>query len=252
MPYIKRTVKAGKTVEIKKYFSARGMVKEKERQQREKPTPEDVARQNEKNAIEKLRWLLNTNFEGGDLFLTLTYDSKSAPPEPEKAKKDLEIFLRKARGIYKKAGKEFKYITVTEYEAKRIHHHLCCKRIDARELWELWENQGGHGAMRTRYFDNSGQYGELAEYLVKETKRTFRLNNGAGRKRWNASKNLTQPEIKKEVVERNSWRKDPKPIKGYWLDKGSIESGVCGIFEMPYQEYRLIKMDGRKGVRKKE
>lgn len=252
MPYIKRTVKAGKTLEIKKYFSARGIIKEKGRGVKEKPTPEDVAKQNEKNAIEKLRWLLNANFEGGDLFLALTYDSKLPPPEREKAKKDIEVFLRKARGIYKKEGKEFKYIAVTEYEAKRIHHHIVCNKIDARELWELWEKQCGHGAMRTRYLDGSGQYAELAEYLVKETKRTFRLNNGVGRKRWNASKNLTQPEIKKEVIERNSWRKDPQPIKGYWLDKGSIESGVCGIYETPYQEYRLYKIEDRKGVRKRE
>lgn len=252
MPYIKRTVTAGKTVEIKKYFSARNRVGEKQRGAREKPTPEDVAKVNEKNAVDKLRWLLNANFEGGDLFLTLTYNSKMPPPLPETAKKDLEVFLRKARQIYKKQGKEFKYITVTEYEAKRIHHHVVCNRIDAAELWELWEKRGDHGAMRTRYLDGSGNYAELAEYLVKETRRTFRLNNGLGKKRWSGSRNLTQPTIKKEIIERNSWKKDPKPIKGYWLDRNSIESGVCGIFETPYQEYRLFKIEDKKGLRKRE
>ena len=250
MPYIKRTVQAGRIVEIKKYYSAR-YGKQSGRGARRNRTPEDVAKLNERYALDKLRWTLNANFQGGDMLLTLTYDSRSEPPSPEDAYRDQKRFLRELRAAYKKDGRELKYISVTEYEAKRIHHHLVVNAIDAQKIYALWEDRPGHGAMRTRYLDASGEYSELAEYLIKETRRSFRSGK-TSRKRWDASRNLAKPEIKREVIQRDSWRKTPAPRKGYILDAGSIEVGVDSWSGLPYQSYRLIKIQDINHQRKKE
>lgn len=244
MPYLMRTVKAGQTVEIRKYYAARLGVGGT-RSANRNATPEDVLQLNEKHAEERLRWLINSNFEGGDLNITLTYDSSVPAPAPQDAKRELERFLRGARKIYQEAGKVFKYIAVTEYKAKRIHHHLLLKRIDAAALWALWEERMGHGAMRTRYLDSSGQYSALAAYMIKETRRSFRDPDAPYKRRWNSSRNLEKPQIKRERVNRDSWRQMPKARRGYRIEAGSLESGVDAVSGAPWQEYRMIALPAK-------
>lgn len=65
--------------------------KNKNREKRENPTPEAVARYNEKMAEKKLRLLLNTNFGPEDFHLVLTY--QGTPPGREEAKRELENYF---------------------------------------------------------------------------------------------------------------------------------------------------------------
>ena len=66
MPYIMRTVKAGNTKEITKYYSARYGRKHR-KSERKAETEDKQKRVNENNAEDKLRWLINSNFQKGDL-----------------------------------------------------------------------------------------------------------------------------------------------------------------------------------------
>ncbi len=242
MPYIKKTIKAGQTIEIQKYYSSRYKRKDIERGKRTKPTPLEMEKINEKRAADRLRQLINANFGEKDIHLVLTYKRENRT-DPEQAKKDLEKFLRKARAHYKVNNNVLKYIAVTEYKNKAIHHHILVNCSDIRELLPLWE----HGYIRPTYLDNRGDHSAIAEYFIKETCKTFRTANASHKKRWCASKNLIQPEIKTEIVSAESWRKEPKAPKGYQLIKGSLEEGLHEVTGYPYIKYRLIKIDDKRG-----
>lgn len=239
MPHIEEVAICGRTIEVSKKYSFRHKGKIPRGPNRS-PTPEDVKKVNERNAITHLRRLINTNFKYQDIHLVLTYKREKRPATPQDAKTDLEKFLRKLRGYFKKRNMELKYIAVTEYKNKAIHHHLVINSMDTRDLTEIWP----HGQPRPTYLDASGQYGQLASYLIKETSKTFNSVNSVHGKRWCASKNLKQPIITRRIVSANSWRKNPKPKKGYYIEKSSIRSGVHEITGFPYQFYRMIKIPG--------
>jgi len=245
VPYIMETCVAGRTKEISKRYSARFGKKSISRSPNANPTPEAVRRVNERGAIAKLRRLINANYGFQDIHLVLTYRRDNRPASPAAAKKDLEKFLRRLRMYHQKAGTVLKYIAVTEYKKAAIHHHLIINSMDTRILTELWE----HGQPRPVYLDNTGNYAGLAEYLVKETRETYREREGACQKRWSCSKNLAKPIIRKSIVRADSWRQEPKAPPDYYIEKASIESGYHEITGYGYQFYRLIKIEPGGGER---
>lgn len=241
MPYMQETAVAGKTVEVYKYHSCRTSGKKGEpRAQNRKPTPEQMEKANERNAIKKLRLTIAENFTESDAHIVLTY-KKNNRPTTEEARKNIEKFLRDLRRYYKKQEMELKYIVVTEYLNVGIHHHLIINSIDTREITKLWP----HGRPHITYLDSEGTYEKLAEYLVKETRKTFKDDNAVMKKRWSCSKNLKQPVIKKKVIKREKWAKEPKPKKGYYIQKDSVVNGTHNYngYEFPFQFYRMIKYE---------
>lgn len=170
MPYLKKTWVFPNSIEIEKVFSGRyghhGVHSE-----RTKPTPEEVEKINERNALNKLRRLLKANFTEDDWHLVLTY-KKEERPDPEEAKDILSRFIRKLRNAYRKNGYELKYIHVTEYHHKAIHHHIVINDIPdvtkiVRALWT-------YGRPNFSPLLSEHTFGEFAEYLLKETKKTFK------------------------------------------------------------------------------
>jgi len=238
--YVLTICYAGKTIEMSKSFSARYKKKGMVRGKNEKPTPEQMLKINERNAETKLRRLINTNYGAGDLHITLTY-KKDNRPDPEEAKKELDKYLRPLRNLYKKNGEELRYIIVTEYKNKAIHHHLIVNVVDSvpiKEFDRLWKN----GRTRFAYLDNTGQYAALASYLIKETRATFREQGSPSRKRWNASRNLKKPIIKKKIIQAKEWKKDPEPLKGYLLEVDTMKEGIHDVTGWPYQFYSMVRI----------
>lgn len=241
MAYMKKTIIAGKTIEVRKGYSARYGKKGLKRSENRLPTREAQKRVNERNALDNLTWKLNANFGVGDVHMVLGYGNRKAPT-PEEARKNLDRFTRKARTWYKReTGKELRYISVTEYKRSRIHHHIILPEIPADVLYTLWP----HGRPHITPLDPSGSYRALAEYLIKETAETFRTEEAPYKKRWNQSRNLKEPEITVEVVSAQNWRQDPKPIQGYYIDKDSIRAGVSETNGFPYQSYTMIQLEQR-------
>jgi hypothetical protein len=243
MPYVEKTTWAGKTIEKEKYFTARYNKKGIARGKNKNPTSEQVAAINERNAETTLRRLVNHNFKPGDVHLTLTYE-KDQRPSPEESKKELASFLRKARTLYKRGGEKLKYITVTEYKNKAIHHHLIVNIVNGvstKELNKMW----GKGRPKFTYLDESGQYAALAHYLIKETRKTYAEAGGASGRRWNPSKTLKKPKTKIEIVKAKEWRKEPKPLKGYILETDSIREGYHDFTGWPFQAYSMVKVPER-------
>ena len=73
MPYVKRITRAGKTIEVERYFTSRYKKPGIKRGDKVKPTKEQQAKVNTRQAERKLRILMNANFGYGDYHLELDY-----------------------------------------------------------------------------------------------------------------------------------------------------------------------------------
>lgn len=241
MPYVKQTVYAGKTIEVHKYYSSRyGKKTSPNRRPHTDPTPDDVAQVNRQNAISRLRRLINANFGFGDIHAVFTYRREERPQSEAEAKKIYKKLMRDMKKAYAALGIEFKYIVVTEYENAAIHHHVVLKNIDVSVLRSVWN----HGKVLISVLDDTGQYGKLAEYLIKETDKTSKKKGALYKKRWNASQNLKQPVVKREIIGAGSWRKEPKPIKGYRLWKSDGEYDKIDEYTgLPRQDYIMVRLE---------
>lgn len=239
MGHWNRKIRAGKTIEV--YNAYTKSIGRKEALARREATPEEIEKANENNAVTKLTRLLNANFGKGDIHLVLTY-FRQIRPGPDEAKKNLSKFLRDMRKDFKKLGEELKYIHVTEYKAKSIHHHLVINNIDKENVLKLIRRHWSLGNPKTVSLDGTGQYEKLASYLVKETKKTFR-EKGGQRQRWTPSRNLIRPKPEWKKMKRNRWPANPKPPRGYFIDPDSLYNGINPFTQREYQKYTLISLE---------
>ena len=76
------------------------------REKKRKPTPEQVARQNQINRENKMRRILKMNFGPGDWWLTLKYKAGTRK-DIQEVLKDLEKFKRNVGLAYKRRGYPF-------------------------------------------------------------------------------------------------------------------------------------------------
>ncbi len=238
MGYFKKTTRAGNTLIVEKGYSYFQGVKRfpGSRARKVNPTPEKMKKANERHAVRKLTAEMNENFRKGDLHLVLTYREKERPADAE-ARLRLTRFIRKLRSSLRKEGRELKYIHTTEYKTKAIHHHLLINYVELQKIQGLWE----HGMVRPSvvYSDNLQK---LAEYFVKETRKTFENEDAPYRQRYVSSRNLVRPEARKEDVEAENWLEEPRVPKGYYLDRDSLVNGISEESGYPYQYYVLIRL----------
>ena len=256
MPYVERVTKAGNTIEIERYFTSRYKKKGISRGDKVKPTKEEQEKVNTRQAERKLRILINANYGYGDYHLVLDYIRRKGEPDrtPEQMRQDIDVFLRECRKEYRKAGLEFKYIHVMEIGKKGArHHHLVVNKIDTEILQRCWyKAYEGHNRVKVFPLDDSGNYAELASYLIKYTGTHKKGTDGALQgKRWNCSKNLVRPEPEYHIIsDREYFKKEPKAIKGYYVDKNSVSMGVHSpeYYGYGYLRYTLVKITDRGGV----
>lgn len=173
MPYVERVTRAGKTIEVERYFTSRYKKPGIKRGDKVKPTKEEQKKVNTRAAERKLRLLLNANFGYGDYHLELDYIRKKGQPDRsrEQMRKDMDIFLRELRKECKKAGIELKYVHVMEIGKRGArHHHLVINKIDTEILQRCWyKAYEGHNRVKVFPLDDSGNYAKLASYFIKYT-----------------------------------------------------------------------------------
>lgn len=200
-------------------------------------TAEAVQKNNDRLAARNLTLLINANFGEDDGHFTLTY--RGEEPSEEKAAADRRKFISRMRRQMKKLGKDLKYIVVTEYLNKRIHHHIIMNTQDAALVTKMWKE----GYVRMTVLDPSGNYKQLGEYLVKETTKTFRDPDSVHKRRYTASRNLVRPVIKREIVDATELSDDPKPIKGYYIPKDLVRRFEHPVTGVEHIEYYMIALD---------
>ncbi len=254
--YLRKTWRAGRTVEVKKTYSAR-YGKKIPRGERIKDTTEAQMKVNLEKAAAELRRILNANYVPGDWHAVFTYPM-SRPPTEEEAARDRERFLRWLRKLYRDHGSELKYVVVTEYKHKRIHHHMVLNALEdmkaVKALWKQYlaetyytpeERERGeplHLRFPWSQLDDSGQYGALAEYLIKETEKTHRESGTVHKRRYSCSRNLTHPKPVVEVISAKQWRKEAPERRGYYIDKNASYNGVSEVTGIPVQETVYVEV----------
>jgi hypothetical protein len=244
MAYFRNRITAGATVETTNSYTKRVGVKTKG--SKEKVTPEEMQKNNQANAERTLRLRINANFKEDDIFTTITY-RKEERPTPEEAKKIIKKFLTDLRKEYKKWGTPLKYINVTEYESKAIHHHILVNHIPGVDTAKIIRKCWRFGRPDFKYLDNTGQYKDLAAYLIKETSRTYKLHDGGHRQRYSCSRNLIKPPTKTEIMKAINWPANPIPKKGYYIDQDTIYNGTDPFTGRAFQRYTMIKISGSSG-----
>lgn len=235
MKVIRDTAVAGKTM----YVSIK--VPSGKHGGRRKPkanlTSEAVQKNNDRLAARDLTLLINANFDEHDGHFTLTY--KGDEPTEEQAARDRKNFIAKMRRKMAKLGKELKYIVVTEYLNHRIHHHIIMNTQDVPMVSKAWDK----GYVRMTALDDTGNYKQLGEYLIKETTKTFRDPDSVHKRRYTASRNLARPVIKREIVNAAALSEDPKPIPGYYVPKDLVRRYEHPITGIEHLEYYMIAID---------
>ncbi|MDD2218295.1 MAG: hypothetical protein PHW03_05825 [Eubacteriales bacterium] len=205
---------------------------------RANPTIEEVQRNNDRYAERDLAIKLCHNYIPGDIHLTSTYGG--IEPSAEVAKRHVTNFLPRLKRLYEKAGITFKYILVTEYLNKRIHHHLIIpKGLSREEIEAAW----GQGSIFMSPLYKDKDYRELAHYLIKETSKTFRDPEATFRKRYTCSRNIETPPVYRELIHDHEVEGEPEPIRGYYIDKDSVYRGENPFTERLYVEYIMLPID---------
>lgn len=250
MPYIIEIVQAGRTVEVQKYYSSRYGKKGIKRGKNRSITKEEQRRVNKRAAEKKLRRIINENFQEGDTHLVLDYRKDRRPADRKQMRADADEFLREMRKLYKHLGIPFKYIHVMEIGKKgALHHHLIIntpEEISQREIVRCWK---GRGRTHHNPLDDTGQYAQLAAYLIKQSDGMLKEPDALQGKRWNSSRNLRKPRIlKKEPVKDRGWynrvaRLPKKLEKSYYLDGDSIREGIHEKTGYTFFEYTFVKIN---------
>lgn len=243
--YEKKEFHCGDLIEVEMHHKGNYGAPGQKREKKKKATPEEIRAGNERNARKKLRRLINTNFGPGDIHLVLTYQ-KELRPTPEEAKKILRNFRDKLARRYKKNGAAFKWVLVTEYKNKAIHHHMilnCPEGYDpSKDIASIWRR----GRPKQTRLDDSGNYSQLAEYLIKETEKTFREETSLQKQRFSHSRNLKEPKVRKKNVRAKVWSRRIWIPKGYFMLPDSFYEGLNPVTGHRFREYTLQKLPERK------
>ena len=240
--FIREICVAGAAIDVTlKYSIASG---QSQRRPKSNPSRAAVIRNNDRIATKKLTRLMNANFLPGDLHCVLTYMGRE--PEQAEARKEIRNFKRRLEREYAKQGREFKWIEVTEYLHERIHHHLVVSYIEPSFIEKQWKR----GHVHFTPLDRTRNYKKLAEYFIKETTKTMRLPGNETRQRWSASRNLTRPIIKREIIEPRTMYEKPKALKGYEIIEDSIREFEHPYTGMTHLEYMMISTDPSPRIKK--
>lgn len=239
MPYYQTTTVEGNVIQITKHYGKREGPPGK-RGNKEKPTPEEMAEINKRNAERKLTGLMNANFSEGDSHVVLTYRKDQRCP-PALAKVYIKKLLADLRTLYRQNGTVLKYIHVTEYKKTAIHHHLVINDLKGVNLLKAVQKIWPYGSTKftTLY---SMEYSKLAEYFIKETNETYKEKDGGHMQRYSCSRNLIRPVPTTEIISKAAaWLKEPRAPKGYFIPKDLVYNGTDWQGR-PYQRYTLLKL----------
>lgn len=246
--YTRTTYDCGWVMQVELRYPGNYGAPGRKRKSKKERTPEQIERQNETNRVRKLQRLIIANFQPGESWhLTLNYKPGERPDTPKQAKKLLNKFIANMRRAYKAAGKEFKWIAVTERGKKGqlLHHHLIIEEVEGVQklIKKYWKYGNSHWS--DIYED--GAMEQLASYMVKKEAKYPDEDEPAGTG-YTHSRNLKIPKAKRQTMRRRTWPEQPKIPKGWELIKDSLIDGINPVTEYPYRHYSLRKIERRMNI----
>lgn len=242
--YVIKTCKINDKIEVEKYYDGRYGAPGMPRVKKEKKTPEEMAKQNLWRRCRDLRRLMELNFQGGDLYLTLTCRTEDRP-SLEDAPDVIRQFRDRVARDYKKQGWEFKYIATCEVGSRgAVHWHMIINHMQNANTcsWDIVRKHWTRGRPHMEPLDDNRDYKQLAEYLVKETAKRIEKEQTIEKLSYMASRNLIRPEEHKEKRRATRWKENPSIPEGYRLIESSLVNAVNKFTGYPYQKYTIIRI----------
>ena len=251
-----KTVKAGPMVYVECYpvwdAKTAHAAKSEAKLERHRRAQEKL---NEKNARKRLVRLINENFGAGDLIMTLEYPKDAQPADEAQTMRDVQNYLRRVKNLRdKRSLTPMKYVYVIEETQSRqygtrYHHHVIMSggitRDEAEGKW--MKKHGGYCNARTAQPDEKHLTG-FACYLVRGKKERTPEADGknpqqrAMRRRWNCSKNLSDPDERATAADKKiSVRKAGRIAEAMENFDRAKE-----IFEKLYPGCRLLEITARR------
>lgn len=246
--YVKKEIAVNDKIEIEKYYDGRYGAPGMPREKKKKVTPAEMARQNFWQRYQHLRRLMEINFAGGDLHVTLTCRIEDRPTK-EEAPEVIRQFRDKMVRDYKKQGWECKYIITCEIGSRgAVHWHMILnnKKSNKDCTWDIIRRHWKKGRPNMVPLDENREYGELARYIVKETAKRMENEQTIEKLSYIISRNLEKPVEKKSKKDAKKWTNPPRPPKGYEIVKDSVVNGINKFTGYPYQKYvvRILQKGG--------
>lgn len=260
MGYIENNYISANFIEHEMYFKGNQGAKGEKRAERKKPTPLEIQKNNHWNKVKYYRRLMQLNFYPGDLWVCLKYKAGTRK-EIELVKKDLKAFIDRLRILYKRQGQKLMFIYRLEIGKRGgLHCHLVVNRIPDCDLLmrDAWTHAADEcGALDFQTIDDSDGFGSLSEYLCKEPDEEIqgqiRFLTPESRKKVyavNSSRNLKRPEpVRKKyshwTLRRIMQGNEIKATEGFYVDKGSIQTGINKFTGMSYLYYTEVRIKKR-------
>ena len=264
MAYVEDIYKFPDSIEHEYKYAGNYGAKGEKRHKRQKATPEQIKKQNQRNKEKYVRRLLKLNFRLGDYWVTLLYPAgtRKSIEEVRADIKKLDDDLRYRYRVWWKS--QYKYIKRIEIGANGgIHCHMIVNQVKGfdveMEIQKLWNEITGGRAHFERYHGNEESSHKVADYLVKpltdnQVKRLEEHENITEHDlvKYMPSRNLIKPVRERKYFKRRTLRalleaEEPKATSGYYIDKSSIVSGVNEYTGLSYLYYTEIKIDSGGG-----
>lgn len=241
MPHIEEICVAGGIIEICKYYTYRINVKGERREKREKPTSEAQEKVNQRLAEKRLRRIMAANFRNGDTVVRLDFSKR--PEGSVEMQALISKALRKISAMYRKAGKQLRYIYVKEVGPRGGRHiHMIMSREDM-DVLQILTKCWPHGGIHVDPWNTGPDFSKLASYFIKYAARTEQTEGKLIGKRWYPSRNLEQPKITKRILRSDHFRENIKKKQGYTLAKDSVRSGISDFTGYRYFSYTLVRTE---------
>lgn len=261
MAYWKDTWRFRDSNEIEYKFAGRYGAKGEKRKPKKKASPEQIAKQNQRNKEIRTRRLIKENFEKGDIWSCCKYP-KGMRLDVKEVKDDKKRFFRILRDEYRKRGSTLKWIARLEIGARGgIHFHVLINRITDSDviIADAWSRAiSRHNCRSDGLVDYRSVYDDvkaLAEYMCKAPEEgteeykqisMFEESDKKALLSLTSSKNLIRPEP--EHVYRSHWtmrkiiENGPVPTPGYKIDEESVLIGVNPYTGYSYCKYTEVKI----------
>ena len=222
MPYIKKTTRSGRLLEVEVYY-APNHGKKLVRGANESRTVKNMVLANERNSHKRQRRLACANFcrKHGDLFVTLTFANPVEEAQVDKEIRNLLDRLRRLRE--KKHLKPLRAMVWAEEQSCWHLHVLMNGGLTFSDLQNVWGERGRKMSMSIA--DEKDGFGGLIRYVNEEHKprkgasdrESVKKPREKGKHRWHATRNLIQPEVETHEVNRRLFSKEPNQKKGHVL-----------------------------------
>ena len=241
-------------IEIK--FAGNYGAKGERRSVKTRITPEQIAKQNQRNKEKRMRRLIKANFRENDLWITLKYP-QGTRKAAEEVKRDLKNFMQRLRRAYAKREVDLKFIYRIEVGARGgVHIHMIANRVGPDSDVVIQKAWGKNGRVNFQSLYEEGGFDDLAAYIVKlpdeeqyEQLSLFAEEDIKDFIKFSCSRNLVRPEPERKYYLRRTVKKlleeEIKPTPGYYIDKKSVHKGVNRYTGYSYLQYTEIKIRGK-------